>query len=85
MNVHSFINRSKGESSIFVMNPDTSECVHFESTTGYPPKTHARIPRDVIAAHQELDIRNDLIDCAIDVCSVDVTLFSFLFLESSLG
>jgi translation initiation factor eIF-2B subunit epsilon len=31
-----------------------------------------RIPREVLESHPEIEIRNDLIDCSIDVCSVEV-------------
>ncbi|TFY52333.1 hypothetical protein EVJ58_g10077 [Rhodofomes roseus] len=64
--------RSRGESGVFVLDPDTSECLHYESVIGYPPKTHAEIPREIFAEHPEVEIRNDLIDCCIDICSVEV-------------
>ncbi|KAI0082729.1 hypothetical protein K474DRAFT_1654876 [Panus rudis PR-1116 ss-1] len=64
--------RSKGESGIFVLDPETSECLHYEHVTGYPPKKFANIPREILAEHPEVEIRNDLIDCGIDVCSVEV-------------
>ncbi|KAI0724098.1 nucleotide-diphospho-sugar transferase [Fomitopsis betulina] len=64
--------RSRGESGVFVLDPETSECLHYEPVIGYPPKTHAGIPREILAEHPEVEIRNDLIDCCIDVCSVEV-------------
>ncbi|KAG7092347.1 hypothetical protein E1B28_008707 [Marasmius oreades] len=64
--------RSKGDSSIFVLDSETSECLHIESVIGYPRKTHIRIPREILVEHPDVDIRNDLIDCGIDVCSVEV-------------
>ncbi|EPT06121.1 hypothetical protein FOMPIDRAFT_1044583 [Fomitopsis schrenkii] len=64
--------RSRGESGVFVLDPETSECLHYDSVVGYPPKTHAGIPREILAEHPEVEIRNDLIDCCIDVCSVEV-------------
>lgn len=57
---------------MFVLDPETSECLHYEPVIGYPPKTHAGIPREILAEHPEVEIRNDLIDCCIDVCSVEV-------------
>lgn len=66
--------RSRGESSVFVLDPETSECLHYEPVMGYPRKSAARIPREVVAAHPRIEIRNDLIDCQIDVCSVEVRL-----------
>ncbi|KAH9484230.1 putative translation initiation factor eIF-2B subunit epsilon [Psilocybe cubensis] len=64
--------RAKGESSVFVLDPNTSECLHYEHLQGYPAKKGISIPREIFAEHPELDIRNDLIDCSIDVCSVEV-------------
>ncbi|KAG8217822.1 hypothetical protein J3R82DRAFT_5987 [Butyriboletus roseoflavus] len=64
--------RSKGDSAVFVLDPETSECLHYEPVTGYPPKKYANIPREILVEHPEVDIRNDLIDCSIDVCSVDI-------------
>jgi translation initiation factor eIF-2B subunit epsilon len=64
--------RSKGDSAVFVMDSETSELLHYEPVNAYPKKEVVRIPRELLAEHPELDIRNDLIDCCIDVCSVDV-------------
>ncbi|TFY50681.1 hypothetical protein EVG20_g11387, partial [Dentipellis fragilis] len=64
--------RSRGDSAVYVMDTDTSECLHYEAVTGYPPKSIARIPREVLDNHRNIEIRNDFIDCAIDVCSVEV-------------
>ncbi|KAK0450768.1 nucleotide-diphospho-sugar transferase [Armillaria borealis] len=64
--------RSKGDSSVFVLDTETSECLHYEPVTGYPPTKKAHIPREIFAEHPEVEIRNDLIDCSIDVCSVEV-------------
>ncbi|KAI0928588.1 hypothetical protein AcW2_004551 [Taiwanofungus camphoratus] len=64
--------RSKGDSGVFVLDAQTSECLHYEPVTGCPRKTHAHIPREILAEHPEVEIRNDLIDCSIDVCSVEV-------------
>ncbi|KAI0362257.1 nucleotide-diphospho-sugar transferase [Trametes cingulata] len=64
--------RSRGESGVFVLDPNTSECLHYEPVIGYPPTPMIKIPREVLAEHPEVEIRNDLIDCSIDVCSVEV-------------
>jgi translation initiation factor eIF-2B subunit epsilon len=36
------------------------------------PKQPVHIPRALLKEHPELEVRADLIDCGIDVCSVDV-------------
>ena len=57
-----------------MLDAHTAECLHYEPVTGVPPTKHVRIPREVLAEHLEVEIRNDLIDCAIDICSVEVRL-----------
>ena len=65
---------------MFVLDAETHECLHYESVIGYPPTKYAAIPREILEEHPEVEIRNDLIDCAIDVCSVEVSLsFCSLF------
>ncbi|KAJ6596797.1 nucleotide-diphospho-sugar transferase [Mycena vulgaris] len=64
--------RAQGDSSVFVLDAETSECLHYEPVSAYPSTTMTRIPRELLEAHPEIDIRNDLIDCSIDVCSVEV-------------
>ena len=57
---------------MYVLDPNTSECLHYEPAIGYPPKPQVAIPREILAEHPEVEIRNDFIDCSIDVCSVEV-------------
>ena len=57
---------------MYVIDTDTDECLHYEPVTGYPPKKVARVPREILESHPNLEIRYDLIDCAIDICSVEV-------------
>lgn len=64
--------RSRAESGVFVLDAETSECLHYEPVIGYPPTRQVAIPREVLLEHPEVEIRYDLIDCAIDVCSVEV-------------
>ncbi|KAI0318651.1 nucleotide-diphospho-sugar transferase [Amylostereum chailletii] len=64
--------KSRGDSAVYVIDSDTAECLHYEPVTGYPPKSIARIPREILESHSNVEIRYDLIDCSIDVCSVEV-------------
>jgi len=63
--------RLKGDSAVFVLDSETSECLHYEPVIGYPPQYIVPIPRDILASHEDVEIRNDLIDCSIDICSVE--------------
>ncbi len=71
---HSLKFRPRGDSSIFVVDPETSKCLYYEAAPGLPVKTRASIPREVLEKHSELEIRNDLIDCGIDVCAFEVNI-----------
>ncbi|KZT44053.1 nucleotide-diphospho-sugar transferase [Sistotremastrum suecicum HHB10207 ss-3] len=62
----------RGETGLFVLDPETSECLHYEPVPASPYKTHAHIPREILVQHPEVEIRNDLLDCSIDICSVEV-------------
>ncbi|KAJ3726128.1 nucleotide-diphospho-sugar transferase [Lentinula raphanica] len=64
--------RSKADSAVFALDPVTSECLHYEPIMGYPPSTVASIPREILIEHPDIEIRNDFIDCSIDICSVEV-------------
>ena len=72
------VSRSKGDSAVFFLDQDTSECLHYEPITGYPPRNIAKIPRGILEGHPNVDIRYDLIDCSIDVCAVEASQPSFL-------
>lgn len=75
--------RARGESSVFVLDSKSSECLHYEHIQGFPRTTTITIPREILTAHPEVDIRNDLIDCYIDVCSVEVIIdFSLVMLAN---
>jgi len=70
---------------VFVLDSKTSECLHYEHIQGFPRTTTIAIPREILTAHPEVDIRNDLIDCYIDVCSVEVIIdatFSLVMLSN---
>lgn len=67
------VSRSKGDSAVYLLDQDTSECLHYEPITGYPPRSIAKIPRGILEGHPNIDIRYDLLDCSIDVCAVEVS------------
>ncbi|KAJ3219919.1 hypothetical protein HDU67_008448 [Dinochytrium kinnereticum] len=62
--------RSRGEEGIFVINPNSHECVMYKEL--YPRAKDIPIKLELFSAHHELEFRNDFIDCQIDICSVDV-------------
>jgi len=61
-----------GESSIFVIDEKTSECLYYDSLKLFPRKRRMVVSMEVFDKHSNVQIRNDLIDCQIDICSVEV-------------
>ena len=58
-----------------LLDSNTLECLHYEYIRA--GETRLALPREKIGNRADLDIRIDLVDCSIDVCSVDVpALFS---------
>ncbi|CAG8591404.1 4095_t:CDS:2 [Cetraspora pellucida] len=69
----------QGESPIFVLDGKTNECVHCETVELCPRKRRITMDMEVFKKHADVQIRNDLIDCQVDMCSVEVPA---LFTES---
>lgn len=63
---------------MFVLDSQTSECLHYVHLHGHSRPKAVHIPREVLKGHSAIEIRNDLIDCSVDVCSVEVRLSFFL-------
>ncbi|KAJ3056056.1 hypothetical protein HK097_008293 [Rhizophlyctis rosea] len=64
--------RAKGEESLFILNAQTRECLRYESMEPYPLKRKTLLSTELFEKHPEVDIRNDLIDCQIDICNIEV-------------
>jgi translation initiation factor eIF-2B subunit epsilon len=46
--------------------------VHYEPHQKYPPKRKIALGVELFKKHSDLDVRNDLIDCHINICSIEV-------------
>lgn len=68
--------KSSSVSPVFVVDPTKERCLHYEEIDNHPEHgEHAsklNIDSEIILSHAELDIRQDLIDCNIDICTPDV-------------
>lgn len=55
----------------FVLDPVDGRCLHYEQVHQHSGHAHPRlnIPEEVFTEHAEADIRQDLIDCGIDICT----------------
>ncbi|KAF9953147.1 hypothetical protein BGZ72_005649 [Mortierella alpina] len=67
--------RSVGDGSLFVLDQDSKECLHYQPVKAFKSTRQDRrmtMNMEVFDKHPEVQIRNDLIDCQIDICSVEV-------------
>ncbi|KAJ1018151.1 hypothetical protein NDA16_005017 [Ustilago loliicola] len=80
--------RTPGNLSLFFVEPHTSQLVHYAPVRAAPRLRTASLPLEAfdedaaatmnsLSRGAEIDVRNDLVDCGIDICSADVPpLFS---------
>ncbi|EAT89427.2 hypothetical protein SNOG_02696 [Parastagonospora nodorum SN15] len=64
--------KARGSSPIFVIDPTKDRCLHFEQMPNRDQTHFLSIDPELLSEHQELEIRQDLIDCGIDICTPDV-------------
>lgn len=67
--------RSRERKPVFVIDPKADRCLHYEEIGGGKAKgSRLLLDPDIFSSHSEIDIREDLIDCGIDICTPDVLL-----------
>ncbi|ORZ38414.1 nucleotide-diphospho-sugar transferase [Catenaria anguillulae PL171] len=67
---------ARGPHAMFCLDPNSSKCLQY-LPLDRPDSHEVSLNPEVIAEHHDLVIRNDLIDCGIDICSIEVlALFS---------
>lgn len=62
-------------SPVFIIDPTKDRCLHYEEIRRYQTghkSSYVSIDPDLVKSHPEIDIRNDLIDCGIDICTPEV-------------
>ena len=67
--------RTKPKSSrpVFFIDPEKDRCVHYEEIgRKRGGKHHMELDIQIMKEHPEIDIRGDLLDCYIDICTPDV-------------
>ncbi|PLB50219.1 translation initiation factor 2B, epsilon subunit [Aspergillus steynii IBT 23096] len=65
--------KSTSVSPVFVVDPTKDRCLHYEEIDHHSSESsRLNIDSEIILTHRELDIRQDLIDCNIDICTPDV-------------
>ncbi|KAF4203937.1 hypothetical protein CNMCM8927_008084 [Aspergillus lentulus] len=65
--------KSSSVSPVFVIDPTKDRCLHYEEIEHHSDdSSRLTIDTELISSHAEIDIRQDLIDCNIDICTPDV-------------
>jgi len=63
--------KSHGITPVFVVQPSTGRCLHYEEL--HPLLTDHYLSLDpTVLENSEFEVRSDLIDCGIDICTPDV-------------
>jgi translation initiation factor eIF-2B subunit epsilon len=64
--------KAQATSPVFVIDPTKDRCLHFEQMPNREQTHFLSIDPELLSDHQEIDVRQDLIDCGIDICTPDV-------------
>ncbi|TAQ89846.1 hypothetical protein B7494_g1807 [Chlorociboria aeruginascens] len=64
--------KSQGVTPVFVIDPTKNRCLHYEEMHPLQSNKYVNIDPDLLSVHSEMEIRTDLIDCGIDICTPDV-------------
>lgn len=65
--------KSKGRQPTFVVDPDRDRCLHYEEAGFRSGDGHCiDIDPEILTSHDSVDIRTDLVDCHIDICTPDI-------------
>ena len=67
----SYKTREPESKNVFVIDPTKDRCVHYEAVSS-KHGSRLNLDADVMSGHEELDIRTDLLDTGIDICTPDV-------------
>ncbi|KAL8974324.1 MAG: hypothetical protein Q9197_001444 [Variospora fuerteventurae] len=58
---------------VFVINPTVDRCLHYEEINcSNDTGRHVSLDPDLLSEHAEVEVREDLIDCYVDICTPDV-------------
>lgn len=65
--------KSRGRRPVFVIDPAKERCLHYEEMSRRQEAgRYVNIDPELLSTHEEIEIREDLIDCYIDICTPDV-------------
>ncbi|KZF21859.1 translation initiation factor eif-2b epsilon subunit [Xylona heveae TC161] len=64
--------KAQGVTPVFVVDPTKDRCLHYEEMRRGQEDRYLHIEPELMSGHSELEVRQDLIDCHIDICTPDV-------------
>jgi translation initiation factor eIF-2B subunit epsilon len=64
--------KAHGITPVFVIDPTKNRCLHYEEMNPLQADKYVNIDPTLLSDHAEMEIRTDLIDCGIDICTPDV-------------
>ena len=65
--------KSKGSRPVFVIDPGAERCLYYEEMGSRRGRSrHITLDPELLTSNAEIDVRDDLIDCHIDICTLDV-------------
>lgn len=57
---------------VFVTDPTKARCLHYEEMHPLQANKYVNVDPTLLEEHSDIEIRTDLIDCGIDICTPDV-------------
>ena len=65
--------KSKGSRPVFVIDPGAERCLYYEEMGSRRGRNkYVTLDPELLTSNAEIEIRDDLIDCHIDICTLDV-------------
>lgn len=64
--------KAHGIAPHFLVDPTTNRCLHYEETHPLQSDHYLSLDPTLLEDHSALEMRSDLIDCGIDICTPDV-------------
>lgn len=64
--------KAQRNSPVFVVDSAKQRCLHYEQMVSRQSARQLELDPEILASCDELEVRHDLIDCGIDICTPDV-------------
>jgi len=64
--------KDRGITPVFIVDPSKERCLHYQEMHPLQAARFLELPAELIKENPEMEIRADLIDCGIDICTPDV-------------